>query len=220
MLVHANGIDIYYKQTGSGRPLLILHGNSENHTKYSGLAEALSREYSVYTPDTRCHGKSTKTSGISYIDMMEDIRAFIAELGLKKPLLIGASDGAITGLLLAINYPSLLSGLIACGANTHPSQLKTSFRVLAKLGFAVTKSPKLRLMLKEPNITPDDLGKIDIPVLVLAGEKDVVSEAVTREIASAIPGSEVKIVPHETHTSYLLHHDRFLTATQKFLQHI
>lgn len=217
MLVHANGIDIYYEKTGEGRPFLLLHGNSEDHTKFNQLALVLSEKYSVYALDTRCHGQSTKTEAIGYHDMMEDVAAFIMALELDRPILLGFSDGAITGLLLAIQHPHMLSGLIACGANTRPSQLKKWFLAVAKLGYLSTKEPKMKMMYTEPDISSEGLSRIQIPVLVLAGSRDIIPTAATEEIASAIPDSELKILKGQTHSSYINHYDRVFNAIHLFL---
>ncbi|MDR2736978.1 MAG: alpha/beta hydrolase [Gracilibacteraceae bacterium] len=220
MFIHANGLDIYYEKSGAGKPVLLLHGNGEDHTKLNGLASALSKEYSVYSLDTRCHGKSAKTETLHYHDMMEDVAGFIAELKLARPLLLGASDGGITGLLLTIQYPDLLSGLIACGANTHPSQLKKWFLTIVKIGFIATKDPKLLLMLKEPDIRKEELASIKTPVLLLAGRRDVLPTPASMEIASSIPDSEITILKGQTHSSYLKRYEITIDAIEPFLKRI
>ena len=217
MIAHANGIDIYYEQSGQGRPFLLLHGNGESHAIFDGLAAALKARYCVYALDTRCHGKSTQTAAISYRDMMEDVAAFIVTLGLDRPLVLGFSDGAITGILLAIHYPRLLSGLISCGANTRPSQLSRWFLFFSKLGYRVTKDPRLKMMYTEPDISDEELATIEAPVLVLAGTRDVIPVPVTKAIAAAIPQSEVRILEGQTHTSYIRHPERVLAAMGPFL---
>ena len=218
MIVHANGIDIFYKKCGEGKPFLIIHGNGESLSTYEELATALSMEYEVFTLDSRCHGKSTRTKTISYQDMTEDIAAFIAELGLEKPILLGASDGGITGLMLAIQYPDVLSALIACGANTNPSQLKKWALVLIKLSYFFTRDPKTKMMLDEPDIRDADLAKIMIPTLILAGSRDIIAESVTVDIAKAIPKSDVKILKGETHESYLRKYKKVICEIKPWIK--
>lgn len=61
-------------------------------------------------------------------------------------------------------------------------------------------------MLEEPNITKEDLLKINIPVLVLAGEnkKELVNEEDTRFIAKNIPNSILRILENESQEQDLL----------------
>ena len=49
------------------------------------------------------------------------------------------------------------------------------------------------------------LKEIRVPTLVLAGEKDLVLEQETRHIAHVIPGARMKILPEESHGSYIIH---------------
>ena len=53
MEITVNGMKIFYEQMGSGRPLLLLHGNGEDHGIFYEAAEILREHYTVYLPDTR-----------------------------------------------------------------------------------------------------------------------------------------------------------------------
>jgi len=217
MIISVNGIDLFYEQTGRGKPFLLLHGNSEDHRIFDGLTEKLTTDYTVYAIDSRGHGQSSKVDQIGYNDMMKDVADFITELKLEKPILLGASDGAIIGLLLAAEYPELLSALISCGANTHPGQLKKWFLALVKFGYLTTRDPKMKMMYTEPDISKDILDKIIIPTLVVAGSRDILPERYTKEISANIPDSECLILHGETHTSYMKHSERIYKVIRQFL---
>ena len=58
-------VTIAYTVKGSGRPLILLHGNSEDHTIFKEAADVLANYFTVYTPDSRCHGQSTDTEMMS-----------------------------------------------------------------------------------------------------------------------------------------------------------
>ena len=60
-------------------------------------------------------------------------------------------------------------------------------------------------MLKEPHINVKDLSAIRIPVTVIAGERDVIRLAHTRQIADSIPVSRLRIIPDASHSSYIVH---------------
>lgn len=204
MYVHVNGVDLWYEVRGSGRPIVLLHGNGETHEIFEVLVSQLESSFTVYALDSRCHGQSGKTPELSYDAMAEDAAAFIRALGLQGPVLYGFSDGGIVGLLLASKYPALLSRLAVSGANTEPGAVKAFWMGLFKLLYFFRRSPKTGLMLTEPHIADEDLQKIEIPVLVLAGEKDMIKEENTRHIASQIGRSQLHIIPKETHMSYVI----------------
>lgn len=205
MIINVNGIDLFYEKTGSGEPLIMLHGNGETHEIFDRAVPILAEHFTVYRIDTRGHGQSGPVSEYHYGDMAEDVRCFIEELGLESPVLYGFSDGGIIGLLLASGYPTLLSRLIVSGANLNPRGIKLRWLCLLRLAYCLSRKPKMKLMLKEPDITRDTLGKIDIPVTVLAGSKDIVSQSHTEKIAEGIRDSDLKILQGHDHGSYIVH---------------
>jgi len=72
-------------------------------------------------------------------------------------------------------------------------------------------------MLSEPHITQEDLNKITIPVLVLAGQRDMIYLEDTRLIAENIANSTLTILEKETHSSYVYNNDKLLSAIKEFI---
>lgn len=209
MRIKVNGTELYYTSYGSGRPLIMLHGNSEDHTIFSESAEVLKERFAVYLPDSRCHGKSGNTAELHYQDMADDMAAFMEELGLRDVLFYGFSDGGIVGLLAAMKTDRI-STLVISGANITPEGVKKPLVLLFRLISLFTKDPKITLMLKEPHITPEQLAGIQAKTLVLAGANDLVKEEETRLIADSVPGAQLRILPGEGHGSYIVHSEKLV----------
>ncbi|MDR0309159.1 MAG: alpha/beta hydrolase, partial [Candidatus Methanoplasma sp.] len=197
MRAFVNGMDIYYEAEGEGPPILLLHGNGEDHSIFDLLVKDLKKDHKVFSIDTRGHGKSGKVDSFHYHDMAEDVAALIRGLNIDRPILYGFSDGGITGLILASKYPGMLSGLIASGANLSPKDLKGWFRFIIRVQNIFKRDPLLRLMLDEPNITDAELRKIDIPAMITVAEKDIVHVSHAEHIANSIPGGNILVVPKE-----------------------
>ncbi|MDD3001647.1 MAG: alpha/beta hydrolase [Candidatus Riflebacteria bacterium] len=205
MKARVNGIDLFYEKYGKGSSIILLHGNGENHTIFSEAVSLLKKTYTVYAIDSRGHGLSQKTNEFDYNEMAQDIIEFIHIKKIKKPFLYGFSDGGIIGLIIATKHPDLLSKLIVSGANTKPSGLKNKFVNEAKQEYEQTGSPFLKLILTQPNISAKDLKAIKIPVLLTAGEDDLVKTTHTYAIAKNIHNSQVLILSNENHDSYVIH---------------
>lgn len=203
-IIEVNGVQLHYAVVGEGRPVVLVHGNAEDHNLFSveigQLAEA---GYQVYAPDSRGHGANEPLEEYHFDDMAEDMYQFIRAMGLEKPSLYGHSDGGIIGLLLEINHPGTLGILAVSGANlvpegVDPSVLEEYWEINEE-----EHDPLVTLMLTEPHIEEDQLRSITIPVLVTAGEYDLILPEETYRIAEALPDAELVIMEGEDHGSYI-----------------
>ena len=203
MIANVNGIDLFYEERGEGRPLILVHGNSEDHTIFDKALERLEKHFCCYAVDSRSHGQSGK-GPMHYEDMAEDMLAFMEALDLRDVIFYGFSDGGIIGLLAAAKTDRITT-LITSGANLTPNGAKPVLRLLGRAIYLFTKDPKMTLMLREPWIGDDVLHSIKAKTLVLAGSRDLVTEKETRAIAAGIPGAELRILQGEGHGSYIVH---------------
>lgn len=195
---------LFYEATGQGQPLLLIHGNGEDHSIFDKAVTVLKEHFRVYALDSRGHGQSFPVDVYHYQDMAEDVHRFITGLSLEKPILCGFSDGGILGLLLASQYPDLLGGVIACGVNTRPEGIKPFWLMLFRLMYRFNRSPLFQLMLTEPDISSAQLAKITCPVLVTGGSRDMISKKHLEEVIRQIPGAKLHILPGEGHGSYII----------------
>lgn len=216
MEINVNGVRLYYEKVGAGAPLIMVHGNSEDHTIFHEAAALLKKKYTCYLVDSRGHGQSETVYCYDYAVMAKDMACFIEALELKDVTFYGFSDGGIIGLILASTWPELVRTLIVSGANTNPGAVKDRIYRLFKLLYHLTKDPLTQLMLEQPHITPEQLSRITARTLVLAGSKDLVKEEDTRLIAASIPGAQLKILPGEDHMSYIVHKDRIAELILEF----
>lgn len=203
-VIEVSGLRLHYAMEGKGDPVILLHGNGEDHSLFDFLIGQLTEAgYLVYAPDSRGHGESDPVDEFHYADMAEDIFQFITKLGLEKPALYGHSDGGIIALLLEMSHPGTLGAMAVSGTNLHPEGLISSF-FEEFTGINETRhDPLITLMLTEPQIDPEDLGKIKIPVLVTAGENDLVRPEETDRLCRALPDARRVIVKGADHGSYI-----------------
>ncbi len=204
MYYQSSGLNLYYEKTGQGKPLILIHGNSEDHTIFDRALEVLASRYTCYLPDSRGHGKSDPAAELHYLDMAEDLIALLEQNDLEDTAVYGFSDGGIIGLLAAMRTDRI-SRLIVSGANCTPEGVVPMYRYLIKAVNRIHKDPKFILMEQEPHITPEELGTIKAKTLVLAGMHDAVVQAETELIAASIPDSELRILASEDHGSYIVH---------------
>lgn len=203
-IVDVNGVQLHYAVVGEGRPVVLVHGNAEDHNLFTVEIEQLAEAgYRVYAPDSRGHGANEPLEEYHFDDMAEDMYQFIRAMGLEKPALYGHSDGGIIGLLLEIHHPGTLGILAVSGANLVPEGVDPSILEEYWEAYEEEYDPLIALMLTEPHIEEDELRSITIPVLVTAGEYDLILPEETYRIAEALPDAELVIMEGEDHGSYI-----------------
>ena len=217
MLIGVNGIQLFYEKTGEGRPLIMVHGNSEDHMIFDEAVEVLKEHFTCYTVDSRGHGQSSPCRELHYKDMAQDMIAFMTELDLENVAFYGFSDGGIVALLVAMNC-SRVTNLVVSGANITTKGTKLWFRLWLKGMSIRKKDPLIELMKNEPFISTAELSAIKVKTLVTAGSRDLIREEETRAIAEAIPQARLMILKGETHGSYIVHSTKIADILTKELQ--
>jgi pimeloyl-ACP methyl ester carboxylesterase len=201
----ANGVKLYYETYGQGEPLMLLHGNGESINSFRYQVAELARHYQVIAVDTRDHGQSAATKGVLTYDIFaQDVLALLDALHLPAAHVLGWSDGGNTGLSLALHHPARVKSLITMGANLFADSTAIDGRLLRYVQQASQRGPRRErrlnaLLADYPRMQPAELAAIRVPVLVLAGEKDVIKMPHTQLIAASIPGAQVRILPGLTH---------------------
>ena len=136
---------------------------------------------------------------------------------MKEPAhLIGFSDGAIIALMVAIQRPELVKSIISIGGNYNfdgtlplpPFSGMISGEDQEEYNRTSPDAPEtllektkrmVEIWKSEPNIEKSDLAKIQCPVLVLAGDDDVIDHHHTVELFEALPLGQLAIVPGASH---------------------
>lgn len=200
-------IRLHYLEKGKGTPLLLLHGNGESAEYFEHQISFFSEKYHVYALDTSGHGKSPRGEAPFTLEQFAlDLEAFMDEKGLEQADILGFSDGANIALLFALRHPRRVGRLILNGANLFPKGVKNSVQLPIVMGYlmvslialfskkAVPNKEMLGLMVTQPHIDPEELLSLQMPVLVIAGTRDMIRLSHTQLIARSIPGSKLVIL--------------------------
>lgn len=230
--MEVRGIQMYYETYGSGEPLLLIYGNGSEISHFMCQIPFLSKHYKVIVADSRSHGRSVDNGdSLSFEMMTEDYFELLNKLEIDSCHIVGWSDGGNIGLMLAIHHPEKVKKLAITGANLRADS--TVFDpFLSKGGDAYRKGlaeqeqtaevrHKIKLydlMANQNPIEIADLNKISIPVLVIAGDHDVIQTSHTVQIASSIPNSYLWILPNSGHATLIFYKDSFNQTVHEFLK--
>jgi len=223
--LRTNGVEIEYQVTGSGEPLLMIHGFGECiEQSWGAIAPELAKSYRVIAVNQRGHGRSTNPSGkFTHRQSAEDVRSLMDALGVKSARAIGFSSGGMTLLHLATRYPERLSKLVVVGATTHfGEQARRIMRSVASEGLPpLVRDQFLKCATRGPaqageltrqfgafkdshtdmNFMAADLSKIRARTLIVHGDRDdFFPVSIPVAMYAAIPKSQLWIVPGGDHS--------------------
>jgi 3-oxoadipate enol-lactonase len=109
-------VQIHYRDTGDGPPIVILHGGwGYDVYPFDRQIGALASRHRIVIPDRTGYGRSETIDTLPtdfHQSAAEETRAVIKALRLDRPVLWGHSDGAIVALLIALQAPDRVAGVI------------------------------------------------------------------------------------------------------------
>ena len=200
-------IKLNFIEQGTDQPLILLHGNGEDNSYFEHQIDYFSKSYRVIAIDTRGHGKSPRgDKPFTIKQFAEDLHDFMDEKDIDKATLLGFSDGGNIALTFALKYPEKVEKLILNGANLFPNGVKPRYQWPIVIGYHIAKlfsnksaeakhnTELLGLMVNEPNIEPSELSRLTMPVLVIAGTKDMIKESHTKLIYNSLPNAQLSII--------------------------
>jgi pimeloyl-ACP methyl ester carboxylesterase len=219
---------IYYEMHGAGEPLVLLNGALDTiESDWSQHLPAFAAHYRVLAYDHRGHGRSDNPSArfAGYGQLADDLAALLDAHSIERARLCGFSDGAVTAITFALRHPLRVHALILAGAQYTNDERTlglldkmTPERIAARQpewaarlaelhdthhgqGYWQTLLRQMLLFWRvEPNYTLDQIGRLDMPTLLIAGERDGFGHP-DQQIAMrrALARAELCIAPNAGH---------------------
>ena len=212
---------IYYEVHGKGEPVLLVHGGFCSIETMRTQIDDLATSREVHAPERPGHGRTADDGEpFAYERMAGQTIAYMDAVGLAAADVIGFSDGAIIGLLLARDQPSRVRSLTAISGNLNTSGFVPEQEADVAFGEAALSALFAdydRLSPDGPERRPDAFRRMAemwglaarhrarlarghcVPGAVMAADRDAISIEHTVAIRDAIPGARLCIVPGATH---------------------
>ena len=122
--VVVDGRSLSYVSAGSGRPVVLIHGNPGSHQDYTlAVVERLSQSYHVVAFDRPGHGYSERHDSVqTTVEIQARIICdALQKLAVEQPVLVGHSWGGSLVLAAAVAYGKNLSGIVLLAPAAYPS---------------------------------------------------------------------------------------------------
>jgi pimeloyl-ACP methyl ester carboxylesterase len=239
--VNVGDAKIYYEVYGHGNPLVLLHGGVYGYIdEFEPFIKKLSDQYQVICIATRGHGKSEMGhTSFTYQQRAEDAYKVIRSITKDSVIVLGFSDGGMSGLKLAAIYPDIVKKLIAIGIgdrsatdkreklNYTPEGLMKYDSSFFAQRLKLMPEPerwkeclsKLNKLYNEDFMSTETFEKIKCPVLVMNGDTDdyTTIESFVK-CAKAIPRVQISIIPGCHHVVFFCNFPAVWEAIYPFIK--
>ena len=210
----------WYETQGEGDPLVLLHpgGGGVDARAFGPNLGPLAAQFCVYAPERRAHGHTPDVAGpITFDAMAQDTIAFMDAVVGRRAHVVGNSDGAIVGLLVALRRPDLIDRLVLVSGVFHfsgwlphvidpnnepPEFLARLYEEVSPDGaghYQVVVDKLARMHIEEPTLEADDLRGVGSRTLIMVGDDDEVRLEHALAMYRGIPDAELMVVPGTSH---------------------
>ena len=231
----------YGASTGTGVPVVLLHGGLGHAGNWGHqLPMLVDAGHRVVLVDSRGHGRSTRDARpFRYERMAADVLAVLDAVHVERAAAVGWSDGACVALILAMQAPTRVAGVLFFACNMDPSGTREIVpapildRCLARHArdyaalsptpddFAPFAAAVGEMMRTQPNYGRRELATVRTPVAIVQAEHDeFIRPEHAEHLARCIPGAELIVLPAVSHFAPLQRPARFHDAVQGFLARI
>lgn len=216
---------MYYEIHGSGKPLILLHGQFTTASMFYPILPELAHHRQVVLIEQQGHGHTADINRpLSFAQMGRDTAEILSQLGITEADVFGYSGGGTVALQLAKSnphiirklalastvysmdgyFPYIVEGLKLASADAFPSQMKQEYERVAP---HPENWSKLRDFLE-----PTQLQQITVPVLLVIGDNDIIRPEYAHEMAKLLHTKLVVVTGD--HASYIT------TQPQSLLGHL
>lgn len=243
--VPINGLDFYYERTGSGEPVVLVHGGLLTiDLSWSRLIPELAKTHDVIAVELQGHGHTTDSDRpFTPANNAADLIALLDHLGIDKAVFIGHSTGAATAWEIAVRHPDRISKLVSMSGSVKPDAgvpdfddpetLMQSPRVptpdeIAAMQAAYERhsatpdkfmefQQKIASAPDGEGFTDEELGGVTCPVLQIMGDLDFVNFGHLTVMQDLLPDVRIGVLPGTPHTQVPLRVEFYKPMLDAFL---
>lgn len=222
--------------------IVFVHGLAASLRAWQGQAERLAARFRVVRYDLRSHGGSDAVDEpCARGDLAADLIGLLDALGIDRAVVVGHSAGGVIAMQAALDHPRRVRGLVLvgtaseCNDKTAAWYARTAEAARERGGAAAVKALGLKAgddpvpdgngfahltaAMRSLNRDPltDALVDLDLPTLIVVGERDFLGVGGSVILSRTIARSELVIVPERGHGIYIEDPDWFAGRIEQFV---
>ena len=118
-LLNTRGTALWYQATGTGVPLVLVHGSAVDGTTWDGVTAKLAQQHRVITYDRRGYGRSAHEPVRDHRIHAQDLIDILEQVAREPAVVVGWSSGGNVALAVAAQRPELCQSLVIVEAQFH-----------------------------------------------------------------------------------------------------
>jgi pimeloyl-ACP methyl ester carboxylesterase len=215
-----HGLHLYYEQHGDGPPLVLLHGGLLTiELGFDAMMPLLAERHQVIAVELQGHGRTADSDRpMTFEQLAADIVGLLDHLGIERTDVFGFSLGGLATYQLLVGYQSRIRRAVVAsahhrnrrGGEAHPERLPTEAdsAAMREAYAAVAPDPAHFGAFVEKTAalvhgfrgwTDDQVGAIEVPVLVLIGDTDFILVPDAVSTVELLPYGQLAVLPGTTH---------------------
>ncbi|WP_395245296.1 alpha/beta fold hydrolase [Agromyces sp. MMS24-K17] len=148
---------MHVSETGSGRPLLLLHGAGVAGWMWRPTLERLDGGFRVIVPDLPGFGRSSAETYPTHRAVVDELAGILRDLAPHGALVAGFSLGAQLAIALAAAEPDLVTGAVIVSAEARPARFRRTTLAMLSAAAPLARRPSFaRVQARELSI-PSEL---------------------------------------------------------------
>jgi 3-oxoadipate enol-lactonase len=220
------GRRVAYRVTGpaGGLPIVFVHGLAASKAAWSGVVDRLPPELRAISYDLRGHGESDPMPApCTRSDLARELVAVLDAAGAPRAVLVGHSAGGVIAMQTAVDAPTRVGGLVLIGtasacndrtaewyaASAEKARNEGGAAGMRSMGVRGTDVPvpdgvtfaevahAMRTLNRDP--LTERLKSVEMPTLILVGEKDFLGAGGSVILSRTIRDSELEILSERGH---------------------
>jgi 2-hydroxy-6-oxonona-2,4-dienedioate hydrolase len=231
------GLDLFWRELGTGDPLVFVHGIGISGKYLLPTAERLAPHVRALVPDLPGTGRSRRPPrALGVGGTAGALHAWLDAIGIERASFLGNSMGCQTIVRLAAERPERVDKLVLVGPTVDP-RARALGRQILRLARDAFQEPvrlvgiaawdyvvygPLRLMQTGRSVVDDAIEvhapNVAAPTLVVRGEHDpLVPQAWAEELTALLPDGRLEVVAGAPHAVNYTAADQLAALTLDFL---
>jgi len=214
-----NGLKMYYEIYGQGKPLVLIHGGGSTiQSNFEKAIPLFAKNRKVIAMELQAHGRTNdRNAETSFEQDADDVATLIKNLKIESADFLGFSNGGTTTLQITIRHPEIVKKIVLCSAlakrngapeqfwgymeqarlENMPKQLKEAYLKVSPdtNGLQIMHDRDAKRMVNFKDIPDEQIKTIQMPTLIIIGDKDVVTPEHAIEMHRQIANSKLAIIP-------------------------